>query len=84
MQTYVQPRYKMGIGQINSSTCQACDKQRQVHPRYTDQAQVVDSELPCKYDPEDHKRWHVCVIAWVDGLWTSELLYLRTSQANQL
>ena len=74
----------MGIGQIDSSTCQACDEQQQVHPRYTDQAQVVNSELPHEYNPEDHKRWCVCVIAWVDELWTSELLHLGTSQANQL
>ena len=80
-QTYAQPKYKRGIGQIDNSTRPACDEQQEVPAGCTNQCQMVKCEVPHEYDLE---RWCAYVIAWVGGSWTSGSLHLRTSQANQI
>jgi hypothetical protein len=83
-QTYVQPKYKMGIDQSGNSTRSACDERQQVHSGCTGQCQLVDGEATLEGVLEDHERWHAYAIAWVGGLLTSELLRLGISPANQL
>ena len=63
IQTYVWPKYRRGIGQIDNNTQPAFDEQQEVCAGCTDQCQMVNYELIHEDALEDHKRLHGYVIA---------------------
>ena len=62
-QTYVQPKYRRGVGQIDNNTQPAFDEQQEVRAGCTDQYRMVNYELTCEDALEDHERSHGYVIA---------------------